>query len=90
MNDNLIGVAISSAAGSLASGLLGWLDAGGSFDRRKFAGNVIRSLVAGMSFALGQALTDYTGIALYFYAFLGGAGVDVILNRAQARLTKRE
>jgi hypothetical protein len=84
----LLWVALAAAAGSLVSGTLGWFDNGGPFNARKFTGNVIRSLTAGMSFALLEKLSGFTGAALYFAAFLGGAGVDGILNKAQGGFTR--
>jgi hypothetical protein len=88
MTDPLIWIALAAGAGSLSAGMLGWLDTGGTFDWRKFASNVIRAITAGMTYALGQKLSEYTGATLYFYAFLGGAGIDIILNRAQGSLGK--
>lgn len=83
MNDPTFVAALVAAAGSLAAGMLGWLDSGGPFNWRKFASNVIRSVTAGMVYALGQEVSKFSGVTLYFYAFLGGAGVDIILNRTQ-------
>jgi hypothetical protein len=90
MIDPIIWVALAAALGSLASGSLGWFDSHEPFDGRKFGGNVIRSLTAGVSIALAQTLGQYTGIALYFFAFLSGAGIDDLLNRTQGALTKKD
>jgi hypothetical protein len=81
-------VALAAAAGSLAAGLLGWMDNGGSWSWRKFGSNLIRSITSGMTVALGQEITRYTGTYLYFAAFIMGMGLDTILNRTQSSLSK--
>jgi len=74
-------IALAALLGGLVAALLGWLEGGESFDRRKFGGSVIRALIAGVVFAVGYHLSGPVGILDLFYAFLGGAGVDVIGNR---------
>lgn len=81
-------IAFAAAAGSIAAGLMGWLDAGGPWSWRKFGRNVLRSITTGMTAALGQEILRYSGIALYFVAFLSGAGLDTLLNRSQSSLNK--
>jgi len=74
-------IALTGLSGGLVAALLGWLESGEPFNPRKFGGSVIRALVAGIIFAVGYQLADGTGILDLFYAFLGGAGVDVLGNR---------
>jgi len=74
-------IALAALLGGLAAALLGWLECGEPFDLRKFGGSIIRALIAGVVFAAGYHLSGPAGILDLFYAFLGGAGVDVIGNR---------
>ncbi len=75
-------VALLSLAGGLSAALLGWLESGEPFNPRKFGGSAIRSLIAAVVFAAGYQLSHSSPTALdLFYAFLGGAGVDVLGNR---------
>ena len=79
-------IALVALSGGLAAALLGWLESNEPFSPRKFGGSVIRSLVAGIVFAIGYHLSGPVGIIDLFYAFLGGAGVDVIANRVAGKL----
>ncbi len=74
-------VAIAALIGGLVSAGLGWLESKEPFDSRKFGGSAIRSLLAAFIFVIGYSFTDSIGIMDLFYAFLGGAGVDVLGNR---------
>jgi hypothetical protein len=74
-------IALIGLSGGLAAALLGWLESGEPFNPRKFGGSVIRALVAGVIFAVGYHIADSVSILDLLYAFLGGAGVDVIGNR---------
>jgi drug/metabolite transporter (DMT)-like permease len=74
-------IALAGLSGGLVAALLGWLESGEPFNPRKFGGSVIRALVAGVIFAVGYQLVDGTSILDLLYAFLGGAGVDVLGNR---------
>ncbi len=74
-------VAMAAFAGGLIAALLGWLESNESFNARKFGGSAVRALVAGAIFAAGYEYSSSVGILDLFYAFLGGAGVDVIGNR---------
>ncbi len=78
-------IALVSLSGGLAAALLGWLECSEPFSPRKFGGSVIRSLVAAIIFAIGYHLSGPVGIVDLFYAFLGGAGVDVIGNRISGK-----
>ena len=74
-------ISLAAVLGGLAVALLGWLESNETFNIRKFGGSVIRALIAGAIFAAGYELSDTVGLLDLFYAFLGGAGVDVIGNR---------
>ena len=74
-------IALASLSGGLVAALLGWLESGEPFNSRKFGGSIIRALIAGVIFAVGYELSETLGILDLFYAFLGGAGVDVLGNR---------
>ena len=74
-------VAIAALLGGLVAAGLGWLESKEPFDLRKFGGSTIRSLVAALIFVVGYSFSDSIGVLDLFYAFLGGAGVDVIGNR---------
>ena len=79
-------VALFALIGGLVAALLGWLESNEPFNDRKFGGSAIRALIAGIIFAAGYQVTEYFGILDLFYAFLGGAGVDVIGNRIAGKL----
>lgn len=74
-------VGLVALAGGLVAALLGWLDSKEPFDGRKFSGSAIRSLIAAAVFTVGYQLSDGINALDLFYAFLGGAGIDVIGNR---------
>ena len=74
-------IALAGLSGGLVAALAGWLESGEPFNSRKFGGSVIRALIAGIIFAVGYQLSSPFGILDLFYAFLGGAGVDVLGNR---------
>ena len=74
-------IAVIALLGGLVTALMGWLDSKEQFDGRKFGGSAVRSLIAGVIFAVGYQLSDGVNTLDLFYAFLGGAGVDVLGNR---------
>jgi hypothetical protein len=74
-------IALVTVLGGVVAALLGWLDSKETFNTRKFGGSVIRALIAAVVFAVGYHLSGPLGILDLFYAFLGGAGVDVLGNR---------
>jgi len=78
--------ALAALAGGLASALLGWLESGETFNVRKFGGSAVRALIAAVVFAAGYQFADGIGILDLLYAFLGGAGVDVLGNRIGSKL----
>lgn len=79
-------IALVALVGGLVSALIGWLDSGEHFDPRKFGGSAVRSLIAGVVFAVGYHLSGAVSILDLFYAFLGGAGIDVLGNRISSKL----
>lgn len=74
-------IALAALLGGLVAALLGWLESSEPFNTRKFGGSVIRALIAAIVFAVGYHLSGSLVILDLFYAFLGGAGVDVLGNR---------
>lgn len=79
-------IALAALLGGLVAAILGWLESNESFDARKFGGSAIRALIASIIFAVSYELPNsLTGMDL-FYAFLGGAGVDVLGNRIAGKL----
>jgi hypothetical protein len=78
-------IALASLSGGLVAALLGWLESAEPFNSRKFGGSVIRALIAGIVFAAGYQLSDHLVALDLFYAFLGGAGVDVLGNRIASK-----
>ena len=74
-------ISIAAVMGGVVVALLGWLESSEPFNIRKFGGSVIRALIAGAIFAAGYEMSDSAGWRDLFYAFLAGAGVDVIGNR---------
>jgi len=79
-------IALVALAGGLVAALLGWLESNEAFNTRKFGGSSIRALIAAVVFAIGYHLSSPVGVLDLFYAFLGGAGVDVIGNRVAGKL----
>ncbi|MDZ4230398.1 MAG: hypothetical protein U1B77_01105 [Dehalococcoidales bacterium] len=79
-------IALAALLGGVAAALLGWLESSDPFNPRKFGGSVIRSLMAAAIFAAGYQLSSAVGVIDLVYAFLGGAGVDVIGNRISGKL----
>ena len=83
---NTLYIALAALLGGLVAAFLGWLESGEPFDLRKFGASGIRSLIAAAIFAAGYQLSGSIGIIDLLYAFLGGAGVDVIGNRISGKL----
>ncbi len=78
-------IALVALLGGLAAAFLGWMESGETFDPRKFGGSAIRALVAAVIFAVGYHFANHVSVLDLFYAFLGGAGVDVLGNRAASK-----
>jgi hypothetical protein len=79
-------IALAALLGGLAAAFAGWLESNEPFNQRKFGSSAIRALIAGAVFAAGYELSGSIGMLDLFYAFLGGAGVDVLGNRISSKL----
>ena len=75
-------ISLAAFGGGLASGLLGWLHAGGKFDGKKFFASGLRAVVAGgvAAVAHSQVIGSPTWVEI-ITAFVAGAGVDVLGHR---------
>lgn len=80
-----IGIALAAFAGGMISGYLGFLDSGEPWDTRKYVATILRSVLSGILFAVGYEIGEEVGVIDYFYAILGGAGVDVLANRISGK-----
>jgi hypothetical protein len=83
---NLIYIAFAALAGGIAVALLGWLDSHEPFNPRKFGGSAVRAFVAGIVFATSYHAVPIINTLDIFFAFLGGAGIDVLGNRIAGSL----
>ncbi len=79
-------IALAALLGGLAAAFVGWLESNEAFDIRKFGGSAIRAAIAAAVFAAGYELSSPVAILDLFFAFLGGAGVDVLGNRISSKL----
>jgi hypothetical protein len=87
-NMGILYVSLAAFGGGIVSALLGWLQSGENFVSRKFASSVLRALVAGGVFAISYtALAASVDIMNIVIAFVAGAGVDVLGNRAAGSIT---
>jgi hypothetical protein len=75
-------IVLAAFGGALASGLMGWAEAHERFDIHKFMGTIFRAAFAAISFGYTTQYVKVEGL-VWVYAFLGGAGVDVLGNRLQ-------
>jgi len=82
----ILAVTILSILGALFTASLGWLESGEAFVPRKFAASILRAVIAGFVSALGFSTIQIIGPWEYIVAFLTGAGIDVIGNRASGAL----
>jgi len=78
----VIYIALAAFTGGILAAGLGWLDSGKAFDPRKFGSSAIRAFIAGIVFAIAYVFKDGITVIDILIAFIGGAGVDVIGNRA--------
>ena len=86
MEINIVWIALAAFIGGIISATLGWLDSKEPFDPRKFGRSVGAALIAAAVFAVGYNLAGSIGARDLFIALLGGAGVDVLTNRALGTL----
>lgn len=78
-------IAIAALLGGLAAALAGYLESHEPFDLRKFGGSAVRAAIAAVIVAAGYQNSNRLTVLELFYAFLGGAGVDVLGNHVAAR-----
>jgi hypothetical protein len=89
-NLDILLVTVAAVSGTLFAAALGWLDSGEPFNGRKFTSSILHAVVAGILIAVGNyALVASISVWDLFVAFLSGAGVDVVLNRAGGAIAAR-
>jgi len=76
-------LSLAAVVGALFSAAAGWLDSGEPFVARKFTSSILRAFIAGVLFAASTfaGLDTIASGWVYLFAFLGGAGIDVLGNR---------
>jgi hypothetical protein len=79
-------VALAAFVGGLVVAMLGWFDSKESFNKKKFGASIIRSLIAGVIWAATYSMSDLPREKILLYAFLGGAGFDVLGNKIASQL----
>lgn len=82
----MFGIAAAALGGGLTAALLGWLESKEAFSARKFCSSAVRALLAAVLFALTYQFAGEPSTVDFFYAFLAGAGVDVLGNRVSGKL----
>ena len=82
-------IAVTAFMGAVVSATLGWLDSTEPFNPKKFGKSVIHAVVAGITFAIGYNYVPPLNTLTLFIVFLGGAGVDVGLNRAEGAIRNK-
>lgn len=80
----LLGLLIATLLGALTSAGLGWADAGGAFDLRKFLPSVGRGIIA----AVGIFIATYTGFTgeVTLFTCLGAFGIGLGFDAGWNRL----
>jgi len=76
-----IWLALAALVGGILVALIGWADSKEPFVTRKFLASVLRSLIAGVIFAVAYQLSRPLTALDLLWAFLGGTGFDVGVNR---------
>lgn len=79
-------LALAAMVGGIVVALLGFWDSKEPFDPRKFGASVLRSLIAGVIFAVGYNLAEQISVLDLLWAFLSGTGFDVGVNRIAGAL----
>jgi hypothetical protein len=82
-------IGLAAVGGGIAVDLLGWAESKEGWDWRKFAGSIIRSVVAACPIVLAFNFTEI-GPLSYVIAFFTGAGGDAALKRAMAAWPGKE
>lgn len=86
----IIYIALAAFVGGMLAAGLGYLESTEAFNPKKFGASAIRALVAGILFAAGYSLTGSSITALdILVAVVGGAGFDVLGNRAAGAVFAR-
>ena len=78
---DLMGIAFFAIVGGLTAALLGYLESKKAFNPKKFGASCLRAVIAGVVFAVGYHFSNGITALDLLWAFLGGAGVDVVGNR---------
>jgi len=86
---NVIWIGVAAFVGGMVAALLGWLETQEDFDARKFGSSGVRALVAAILFAVGFNYTNHVTPIDIGWAFLGGAGIDVLGNRIAGSISAR-
>jgi len=80
---NLVWIALAAFLGGIIAATLGYWDSNGPFNAKKFGRSILFALLAAGVFAVGYKWTaESLGIRDIIFGILGGAGVDVLSNRA--------
>jgi hypothetical protein len=81
---------IATFAGSIVDSLLGWADAGGNFNARKFLPSALRGAFSAVVVLLGTIYLyeGPIGLLLYVLAFFTGMGIDAGWNRLAGAVSK--
>lgn len=78
---------LAALLGAVLVALAGWAESKTPdgkrepWDGRKFLASVLRGLIAAAGFAVKYELAPTFGVIDLIAAFIGGAGVDVLINR---------
>jgi len=75
-------IAICAFLGGILAAFFGWTGSQETFNPRKFGASVGFALLAGLGYAVTYSYSETIGVRDYFLAVLGGAGWDVLTNRA--------
>lgn len=74
-------VALAAWLGGIIATVIGYLESKEKFDARKFGSGIFRAVIAAAIFAITYQFAGKPEGVDYLYAFLAGAGVDVIGHR---------
>ena len=76
-------VSLGAGGGGILVALLGWFESKENFVARKFVPSIIRSVLAGVVFAVGYTVSGRAvTMADILIAIAAGAGIDAGLKRA--------
>jgi len=83
----IIWIGLAAFVGGILAALLGWLESQAPFNPRKFGSSAVRAFIAGIGLAAVYEYKEFLTPLDLLVAFLGGAGVDVIGNRAAGAIS---